>query len=355
MKNNVFETEAIAIPLAGYDLIREIQWLGKLGRIIWVCGKLEMEFWKDGKKITLVANPQLNKVITEGRLNKMTLHLKKMHDKGIVAVQCNQPNSSPFAFPVVLVKKKDGRMCVDYRLTVRSRFPIPLVEDLLDELSGAKVYSKLDLRSGYHQIRMKSEDMEKTAFQTHSGQYEFVVMPFGLTNAPSTFQGAIYSGSNCKNLSWLYSKNEGEHLQHLRIVLQILRNNCYYVKKRKCKGVSTYPSKVQAVVDWPQPQNVKQLQSFLALTGYYRQFIKGFSIIAAPLTDLFKWQEEAQVAFTKLKEAIIKAPVLRLPDTAKPFEVGLMHLTLALELYLAKNLTGLHSSLKSYLQKIGYF
>lgn len=223
------------------------------------------------------------------------------------------------------------------------------MEDLLDELGGANFFSKLDLRAGFHQLRMSPDDIHKTAFCTHSGHYEYLVMPVGLTNAPCTFQGLmnhVFEPVLRKFLMvffddiLIYSKTWEDHLLHLDMAFAILRHQQLYLKKSKCtfgatkieylghfissEGVGTDPVKIKAVEQWPTPANQKHLCSFLGLANYYRRFIQGHSIIAGPLTlllrkDRFTWTTEASTAFQTLKEALISAPVLALPDFSKQF------------------------------------
>ncbi|WVZ83016.1 hypothetical protein U9M48_030205 [Paspalum notatum var. saurae] len=242
-------------------------------------------------------------------------------------------SNSPYASPVLLVRKKDGtwRFCVDYKhlnaQTVKDKHPMPIVDELIDELANAKWFSKVDFRAGYHQICINPEDTHKTAFKTHSGLFEFLVMPFGLTNAPATFQGTmnlIFAPLLRKGILvfmddiLIYSNTLDEHMRLLKEVFEILRVNQFYLKGSKCsflrqeveylghiisgQGVSTEPSKITAVANWQKPRNVKELRGFLGLIGYYRKFIKHY-------------------AFQQLKQALVQAPILAIPDFSKPFIV----------------------------------
>ena len=237
-------------------------------------------------------------------------------------------------------------------MTVKNKYPIPRIDELLDRLHGSKVFSKIDLRSGYYQIRVKEADISKTAFNTRYGHFEFTVMSFGLTNAPATFNRLMQDIFKPYLDDFvlvffddilIYSKTQEEHEDHVRKVLHLLRQHKLYAKRSKCSfyalqieylgfivsqnGISVDPAKVEDIVSWPQPKTVSEVRDFLGITGWYRTYIRHYATIAAPLTDLLKkgnriiWQQHHQESFVKLKELVTTAPCLKLADFSKPFEV----------------------------------
>nr|KYP34098.1 Retrovirus-related Pol polyprotein from transposon 17.6 [Cajanus cajan] len=269
-----------------------------------------------------------------------------------------QKSLSPCAVPVLLVPKKDGkwRMCCDCRainnITIKYRHPIPRLDDMLDELHGASIFSKIDLKSGYHQIRIKKGDEWKTAFKTKFGLYEWLVMPFGLTNAPSTFMRLMnHVLRECIGKFvvvyfddiLIYSRSQDDHLGHLREVMMILRENQLFANLEKCtfcvdhvvflgfivskNGVQVDPEKIKAIQEWPKPKNVSEVRSFHGLASFYRRFVPNFSSIASPLNELvkkdilFEWTSKHDQAFQLLKDQLTNAPILALPNFEKTFEL----------------------------------
>ena len=289
--------------------------------------------------------------MSQSELQEVKRQLEELISKGFI-----QPSTSPYGAPILFVKKKDGtlRMCVDYRAlnsaTIKNSYPLPRIDELLDRLHGASVFSKIDLRSGYHQIRIHTEDIPKTAFRTRYGLYEFTVLPFGLCNAPATFQRLMNDVFRPHLDDFvlvylddvlIYSKTPEEHLRHLRQVFDLLRLHRLHGKLSKCEfgvhtitflghvlsadGIHPDPSKVSAIKDWPTPGSVADLRSFLGLSNYYRRFVKDYSKLALPLTNMLStkgawtWGPTEQAAFLHLNNALSNAPVVQSPDFSKPF------------------------------------
>jgi hypothetical protein len=255
-------------------------------------------------------------------------------------------------------KKKDAtlRLFIDFRqlnkYTIKNKYPLTQIDDLSDQLRGEKIFSKIDLREGYHQVRIKEEDIHKTTFRTRYGHYEFVVVAFGLTNAPVVFMclmNDIFRNYLDKFVIvflhdiLIYSKSEEEHEHHLRLVLQVLREHQLYAKLSKCyfyqkkihylghiiseRGITVDPENIEAIRGWPTPKNVSNVRSFMGLAGYYRRFIVGFSKISHPITSLqkkgtkFEWTLKCENNFNLLKELLTSAPVLKIVDPNESFVV----------------------------------
>jgi hypothetical protein len=244
-------------------------------------------------------------------LKELQLQLEELMKKGYM-----RPSVSPWGAPVLFLKKKDGalRLCINFRelnkVTVKNKYPLSRIDDLFDQLKDAKIFSKIDLRSGYHQVRIKDEDISKTVFRTRYGNYEFTLVPFGLSNAPVVFM-CLMNGVFRDYLEnfvivflddiLVYSKLKEENEQHLRMVLWVLRENQLYAKLIKCSfyqehihylghiiskdGIVVYPEKIEAIREWSVPKNVMEVRSFMGLVGYYRRFIIGFSRISHPIAS----------------------------------------------------------------------
>ena len=247
-------------------------------------------------------------------LKELKLQLQEFLEKGFI-----RPSVSPWGAPVLFFKKKDGtlRLCIDYRqlnkLTIKKKYSLPRIDDLFDQLKGASIFAKIDLRSGYHKLRIKEVDVHKTTFRTRYGHYEFLVMLFGWTNAPPAFidlMNRIFRPYADQFVVvfiddiLVYSKDREDHDTHLRVVLETLRKEQLYAKLSKCEfwlnevsflghivskeGIRVDPKKIEVVVEWKPPRNVIEVRSFLGLVGYYRRFVKGFSMTVAPMTRLLQ-------------------------------------------------------------------
>ena len=271
-----------------------------------------------------------------------------------------RPSVSPYGAMALIVRKKDGtaRVVVDYRalneVTVKNKYPLPLMDELFDRVYGATVFTKIDLRTGFHQIRVADEDVEKTAFRTRFGHFEYLVLPMGLCNAPGTFMQLM--NDTFRDLLdksvlvflddiLIFSKSKEEHTAHVREVLTRLRAQKLSAKRSKCEffrkeveflghqigaaGLAVSQDKISAVKDWPEPKNATDVRSFLGLAGFYRRFVKNFSKIALPLTELTKetvnrfiWGARQEESFRELKQALCEAPVLVIPDPSKPYTLN---------------------------------
>ncbi|GBG59540.1 hypothetical protein CBR_g49800 [Chara braunii] len=286
-------------------------------------------------------------------LEELRKQLDELLEKGWI-----RPSSSPFGAPIYFFPKKEGelRMYIDYRglnaITVKNVEPLPSIDDLLDRVQGCKYFSKIDLKSDYHQIEVHPDDQYKTPFQTRYGHYEFIVMPFGLTNAPATVQRCM----NDLFRPWsdrfvvvyldnilVFSRTLQEHQGHLRKVLEKLREANFKINAKKCEwaktqvlylglvldgdGIKPEDSKIAPIRDWPTPHTLTELRSFLGLANYYRKFVRNFSTIAAPLRKLLKkeaiwqWDKDCTSALKKLKRALIEYLVLKVADPSLPFVV----------------------------------
>ncbi|GJP46357.1 hypothetical protein CLOM_g5654, partial [Closterium sp. NIES-68] len=291
--------------------------------------------------------------LTQPELQELRNQLDYLLAKGFI-----RPSISPFAAPILFTPKKDGglRMCTDYRalnrVTIKSRYPIPRMDELIDNLRGARYFLKIDLRGGYHQIRVFADDCHKTAFRTRYGSYEYTVMPFGLTNAPSTFQltmNGVFRDllDKCVIIYLddilIYSKTREQHLKDLEAVFQRLQQHRLITKGSKCEflkqeleflghvisteGIRIDPKKLRAIQEWKPPTDLQQLQSFLGFVNYMRRFISNMAGLTGPLTDLlqkgtfYEWEEKQQAAFEALKKLLMSPPVLRIADPERPFEV----------------------------------
>ena len=312
---------------------------------------------KDAKAVNINAYP-----LSAEKLNEQARQIEELVQKGLI-----RPSSSPWGFPVIFVKKHNGswRMCIDYRalnrLTVKNGYPLPRIQELLDKVGTARVLSKIDLASGYWQIRMGDKSIEKTAFNTMWGKYEWLAMPFGLCNAPATFQTIMNETlqpllGKCVVVYLddilIYSQSLEDHYKHLDQVLSLLEKQKLYAQPQKCEFAPAHmefcghiigngtlrpmPAKVDAIREWPRPKNVHDVRQFIGLATYYRRFIPGFAKICVPLHELLKetdatlrqrkfrpirWTVACESAFRKLKDLLVCAPVLIQPDQTKPFVI----------------------------------
>ncbi|GKB99151.1 putative reverse transcriptase domain-containing protein [Tanacetum coccineum] len=353
--NQPFKIDLMPIKLGSFNVVIGMDWLSKYHARI-ICDEKVVHIPIDGETLIIRGATPIARApyrLAPSEMQELSNQLQELADRGFI-----RPSTSPWGAPVLFVKKKDEsfRMCIDYRelnkLTIKNRYPLPRIDDLFDQLQGSSVYSKIDLRSGYHQLRVRDEDIPKTDFRIRYGHYEFQVMPFGLTNAPVVFMDLI--NRVCKPYLdkfvivfiddiLIYSRNEEEHANHLRIILELLRKEKLYAKFSKCdfwirmvqflghlidsQGLHVDPAKIEAVKNWASPTTPTEVHQFLGLAGYYRRFIQGFSKIAKPLTKLtqknkkYIWEKDQETAFQLLKQKLCEAPILALPEGNDDFVV----------------------------------
>ncbi|GJR70755.1 putative reverse transcriptase domain-containing protein [Tanacetum coccineum] len=400
--NHIFKIDLMPIELGTFDVIIGMDWLVKHDAVI-VCGEkvvripygnkmLIVETDKGVSRLKVISCIKARKYVERGchlflaYVTKYKSKEKRLEDVPVIhdfpevfpkelpglppprQVEFRidlllekgfiRSSSSPWGAPVLFVKKKDGsfRMCIDYRelnkLTVENRYHLSRIDDIFDQLYGSSVYSKIDLRLEYHQLRIKEEDIPITAFRTRYGHFEFQVMPFGLTNVPAVFMDLM--NRVCKSYLdkfiivfiddiLVYSKNEEAHGKHLKIILELLKKERLYAKFLKCdfwldsvqflghvidhSCVQVNPTKIEAIKSWAAPTTLTKVKQFLGLVGYYRRFIEGFSLISEPLTKLtqkdkkYEWGKEEEEAFQTLKQKLCSAPILALPEGTEDFVV----------------------------------
>ncbi|GJQ88978.1 putative reverse transcriptase domain-containing protein [Tanacetum coccineum] len=333
--NHPFNIDLMPVKLGSFDVIIGMDWLTKYHAIIVCAEKIVRILFGDEILIIrefpevfpkdLPGIPPTRQVefridlvpgatpvaqapyrLAPSKMKELAEHLQELTDKGFI-----RPSSSPWGALVLFVKKKDGsfRMCIDYRelnkLTVKNRYPLPRIDDLFDQLQGSSIYSKINLRSRYHQLRVREEDIPKTAFRTRYGHYEFQVMPFGLTNAPAVFMDLM--NRMCK-----------PYLD--KFVIVFIDDILIY-----SKSIHVDPTKIESNKDWASPKTPTEICQFLGLAGNYRRFIKGFSKIAKSMTKLtqkgakFDWGDKLEAAFQLLKQKLCSAPILALPEGSEDF------------------------------------
>ncbi|GJU57201.1 putative reverse transcriptase domain-containing protein [Tanacetum coccineum] len=305
--------------------------------------------------------------LAPSEMKELSKQLKELSNKGYIRLVPNLGECSLVLFvkrsfkiqlshPEYIFFYRLFRICIDYwelnKLTVKNRYPLPRIDDLFDHVQGSSIYSKIDLRLGYHQLRVQEEDILKTAFRTRYSHCKFQVMPFGLTNAPVVFMDLM--NRVCKPYLdkfvivfiddiLIYLKNKQEHEEHLKLILELLKKEELYAKFSKCEfwipkvqflghvidsqGIHVDPAKIESIKDWASPKSPTEIRQFLGLAGYYRRFIEGFSKIAKPMTKLtqkkvkFEWGDKQETAFQLLKQKLCSAPILALPEGSKDFIV----------------------------------